>query len=291
MMITCSVITVIILALGWIIFNQRAGSRYRVLDSIEMKGMRFRRLHAPFLNLVEKLQMTRRLPMLVYRIQHSVQRVYGLKHSNEKTLMFIAEMLVYSWMSLIAGALLTLCLEGDPLGFIAGALLAGVIPFAQMKDLHNKVKLREQDILMELPEFLNKIVLLVSAGETVQRAILHCTERKKGSAHPLYIELGQMVAEWNNGYSFQQAFEQFSKRCGVQEVSIFTTTVLLNFRRGGGDFVLSLRELSRVLWDKRKSLSRTRGEQASSKLVFPMVVIFLVIVVMVGAPSFMMMNL
>lgn len=199
MMITCSVITVIILALGWIIFNQRAGSRYRVLDSIVMKGIRFRRLHAPFLNLVEKLQMTRRLPMLVYRIQHSVQRVYGLKHSNEKTLMFIAEMLVYSWMSLIAGALLTLCLEGDPLGFIAGALLAGVIPFAQMKDLHNKVKLREQDILMELPEFLNKIVLLVSAGETVQRAILHCTERKKRFGSPSLYRArpdGGRVEQW-----------------------------------------------------------------------------------------------
>lgn len=178
-MIICSVLTVVVLALGWIIFNKRAGSRYRVLDSIDMKGMRFRKLHAPFLDLIEKLQLTRKLPMLVYRIQHSVQRVYGLKHSNEKTLLFIAEMLVYSWLSLIAGALLTLVLEGDPLGLIAGALLAGVIPFAQMKDLHHKVKLREQDILMELPEFLNKIVLLVSAGETVQRAILHCTERKK----------------------------------------------------------------------------------------------------------------
>nr|WP_249436112.1 type II secretion system F family protein [Paenibacillus sp. Marseille-Q4541] len=144
---------------------------------------------------------------------------------------------------------------------------------------------------MELPEFLNKVVLLVGAGETVQKAIIHCTERKQGSEHPLYLELGQMIAEWNSGYSFQQAFEQFSKRCGIQEVSIFTTTVLLNFRRGGNDFVLYLRDLSRVLWEKRKSLSRTKGEQASSKLVFPMVLIFLVIVIMVGAPSFMMMNL
>lgn len=54
MIIVCSVLTVVVLALGWIIFNKRAGSRYRVLDSIEMQGMRFRRLHAPFLDLFDR---------------------------------------------------------------------------------------------------------------------------------------------------------------------------------------------------------------------------------------------
>lgn len=109
--------------------------------------------------------------------------------------------------------------------------------------------------------------------------------------HPLYKELMTMTSEWEGGYSFQQAFENFSKRCAVQEVSVFTTTVLLNYRRGGADFVLSLRDLSRMLWDKRKALSRTRGEQASSKLVFPMVVIFLIVIVLVGTPAFLMLKM
>lgn len=99
-----------------------------------------------------------------------------------------------------------------------------------------------------------------------------------------------MTDDLEGGYSFQQSFENFSKRCAVQEVSVFTTTVLLNFRRGGNDFVMALTDLSRVLWEKRKSITRTRGEQASSKLVFPMVVIFLVVVVLVGTPAFLMMN-
>ncbi|MGV2805241.1 type II secretion protein F, partial [Clostridium perfringens] len=74
-------------------------------------------------------------------------------------------------------------------------------------------------------------------------------------------------------------------------VSIFTTTVRLNFRRGGNAFVLALRDLSRVLWEKRKAIARTRGEQASSKLVLPMVVIFMIVIVLLGAPAFMMMNM
>ncbi|WP_236570479.1 type II secretion system F family protein [Paenibacillus sp. An7] len=279
-----------LLALWWILANRTAKTRYQKLNQVEMTGLRFRKLHAPFIGLIERMDFVRKFPMFVYRVQHSIQRAYGPKYGHEKMMLFLAEMFVCSWLALMGGAVMTLWLHGL-MGIAIGCMLAIIIPFAQLKDLHEKVKLREQDILMELPEFLNKVVLLVGAGETVQKAIIHCTERKQSSDHPLYIELRQMIAEWNSGFSFQQAFEQFSKRCGVQEVSIFTTTVLLNFRRGGNDFVLSLRELSRVLWEKRKSLSRTKGEQASSKLVFPMVVIFLVIVIMVGAPSFMTMNL
>ncbi|WMT39944.1 hypothetical protein RE628_21745 [Paenibacillus sp. D2_2] len=42
---------------------------------------------------------------------------------------------------------------------------------------------------------------------------------------------------------------------------------------------------------RRKAVSKTLGEQASAKLVFPMLLLFLIIVVMVGAPALMIMEL
>ena len=206
-------------------------------------------------------------------------------------MLFMGEMLSYSWLMLMGGCTLTL-VSGERIGMELGVMLALVLPVALVSDLHKKVKLREQLIMLELPELLNSIVLLVGAGETVQRALVRCSASHKGdSSHPLYQELLKMIGEWESGYSFQQAFENFSKRCAIQEVALFTTTVLLNYRRGGGDFVLSLRDLSRMLWERRKAISRTRGEQASAKLVFPMVVIFLVVIVLVGTPAFMMLNM
>nr|WP_249866162.1 type II secretion system F family protein [Paenibacillus konkukensis] len=85
--------------------------------------------------------------------------------------------------------------------------------------------------------------------------------------------------------SFAKAMEDFNKRCGVQEVSLFTTTLLLNYKRGGDELVMSLKELSVTLWDKRKSLAKTLGEEASSKMVFPMVLIFMVVMIIVAAPA------
>ncbi|OKP97447.1 type II secretion system F family protein [Paenibacillus sp. P46E] len=281
----------LVLTLGWGLLLLKCGSRYSGLRSLPMEGLRLRRLGEPFLWLIDTWKLGSHIPAVMFRIQRSLQRTYGNRYSAERTLLFMGEMITYSWLFLTAGCAYAL-FSGEKAGIALGGMLAVILPFALVSDLHKKVRLREQNIMLELPELLNSIVLLVGAGETVQRAIIRCVDSRKGDmAHPLYKELHKMTAEWDSGYSFQQAFENFSKRCAVQEVSLFTTTVLLNYRRGGADFVLSLRDLSRILWEKRKSVSRTRGEQASSKLVFPMVVIFLIVIVLVGAPALMMLKM
>ncbi|SLK04003.1 MULTISPECIES: type II secretion system F family protein [unclassified Paenibacillus] len=280
-----------VLGAGWLVLDRTRGQTYRHLRKLDMEGIRLKKLHGPFLFLLDKFEVGRRLPVLMFRMQHAIQKMYGIQHSGEKTMLYCAEMLTYSWLMLLVGCLLALVGDMGLGGMVGGLALGAALPFALYKDLNIKVQRRDQDILMELPELLNRIVLLVGAGETVQRAIVHCVASQGERNHPLYNELRKTVGDWNNGYSFQQSFEQFSRRCGVQEVTIFTTTVLLNFRRGGGDFVLALRDLSHVLWEKRKAVSRAKGEQASSKLVFPMVLIFFSIVVMIGAPAFMMMNM
>ncbi|PYY27623.1 type II secretion system F family protein [Paenibacillus illinoisensis] len=280
-----------VLGAGWLVLDRTRGQTYRHLRKLHMEGLRLQKLHGPFLFLLDRYEVGRRLPVLMYRMQHAIQKMHGIQHSGEKTMLYSAEMLTYAWLMLLVGCLLSLVDDIGNGGLLGGLALAVALPFALYKDLHTKVQRRDQDILMELPELLNRIVLLVGAGETVQRAIVHCVASQGEREHPLYNELRKTVGDWNNGYSFQQSFEQFSRRCGVQEVTIFTTTVLLNFRRGGGDFVLALRDLSHVLWEKRKAVSRAKGEQASSKLVFPMVLIFFTIVVMIGAPAFMMMNM
>lgn len=269
----CAVVTIFLLVV-WALLRIKCGKRYDGLRELPMEGLRLRKLGEPLLLLIEKSGIVSRFPSLMFRIQRSLQRSYGMRYSAERTLLFMGEMLSYSWLLLVGGSLIT-GFSGDQTGLILGIFLAVALPAAMVSDLHKKVRVREQNIMLELPELLNSIVLLVGAGETVQRAIIRCVESRRGDVnHPLYKELRIMTSEWEGGYSFQQAFENFSKRCAVQEVSLFTTTVLLNYRRGGADFVLSLRDLSRMLWDKRKAISRTRGEQASSKLVFPMVVIF-----------------
>lgn len=281
-----------VLVFVWVVLYQRSLGKFKGCTGMTMDGIRLQRMAPPMLYILEKLQITNRFPIVFYKIQRSIQKISGDRRAGEFTLLFLAEMLTYSWLLLIAGCLISLLMEGETTGIVIGAILSFLLPAALIHDLHRKVVRREQQITLELPELLNKLILLVGAGSTVQQAIKQCLERKKTEeGHPLYGELFRMERELESGYSFQQALEAFSKRCGVQEVSAFSTAILLNYRRGGNDFVLALRDLSRSLWDKRKTVSKTLGEQASSKLVFPLVLIFLIIVILVGTPAFMIMDM
>ncbi|MBA9085832.1 tight adherence protein C [Fontibacillus solani] len=282
----------IFLVLFWGMMYQRSAGRFRGCTDMKMEGIRLQKMAPPMLYVLEKLKISQRFPILFYKIQRSIQKISGDRRGGEFTLLFLAEMLNYSWLLLVAGCLMTLLMDGEITGIVIGGILSVLLPAALINDLHRKVVKREQAIHLELPELLNKLVLLVGAGSTVQQAIRQCLDRKQEEEqHPLYGELFRMQRELEGGYSFQQALEGFSKRCGVQEVSAFTTAVLLNYRRGGNDFILALRDLSHSLWDKRKSVSKTLGEQASSKLIFPLVLIFLIIVILVGAPAFMIMDM
>lgn len=286
-----SVVVLVLLVGGWVVLNRIGGDEYRKVVKLPMEGLRLKALAPPMIYLLERYKVMSKFPLFFFRIQRSVQKLHGQRYSVERTLLYVSEMMCYSWLLLLLGCMLTLGM-GEASGLAIGGVLGLLLPAAMIRDMHSKVLGRDHDILMELPELLNKIVLLVGAGETVQKAITRCVEQKKQEKdHPLYRELIRMKDDLEGGYSFQQAFENFSKRCAVQEVSIFTTTVLLNFRRGGNDFVMALTDLSRVLWEKRKAVTRTRGEQASSKLIFPMVVIFVIVIVLVGTPALMMMNM
>jgi tight adherence protein C len=166
-----------------------------------------------------------------------------------------------------------------------------VLPAAKWRDTAGKVERRKQDILLSLPDVLSKLMLLLGAGETVQRALIRCADRKDPSqSGPLMGELRRANEAIRNGESFASAMEAFSRRCAVQEVSLFTTTLLLNYRRGGERLVLSLKELSYSLWEKRKSVARSRGEEASSKLVFPLVGVFLILMILVASPAILLMR-
>lgn len=289
----CALSAALLLALagGWLLAYWTGRPKYGSYSKLAMEGLRLQRLSPPMLYLLERIRVHRRFPRLFFRVQRAVQKLSGDRRSGELTLLFFAETLSYAWLTLTAGCLLSLIGNGDLAGLLIGGVLSVIVPMALINDLYRKVQRREQALVMELPELLNKIILLVGAGSTVQQAIKLCLERRQGGEHPLYRELMQMHREWEGGDSFQQSMEGFSRRCGIQEVSAFTTAVLLNYRRGGQDFALALRDLSHALWEKRKAVSKTLGEQASAKLVFPMALLFIVLLILVGAPAFMMMDL
>lgn len=241
--------------------------------------------------LLDQTKLIERLPDFTALVHHKLLLLYGRKNDLAATKVFCAELLFISYGALLVFTLLSLLAGGDLSIAALGILAAGVTPALYVRELNAKIKQKQRLMILELPEVLNTIVLLVNAGETVHQAWMRCANGKQGSANsPLLAELTTAARELEMNSSFSKVMEEFSKRCALQEVSMFTSTLLFNQKRGGNDFVLALQALSLELWQRRKAVSRTLGEEASSKLVFPMVLIFMVVMAIVASPALLIMS-
>lgn len=243
----------------------------------------------PFDRLLERLRVYEALSVQLDGYHMKLFVLKGRAWTFDMTKRDIASSVGFGYAALTGSAWLA-WLGGEPLLLPVGGFAAAALSCRGYADAGRKLERRRKLIVSALPEMMSRLMLLVGAGETVQRAFVRCMRGKEESEHPLDREWRTAAAELHNGQSFAQALERFNRSCAVQEVSVFTTVMLLNYRRGGEHFVLAVRELSYALWEKRKSIARASGEEASSKLVFPLVGILLVMMVLVAAPAFLLMG-
>jgi tight adherence protein C len=162
-------------------------------------------------------------------------------------------------------------------------LQAGIIIFSD-RDLMERVKKRRQSIQLDFPDFVNKLTLLVNAGMTVSRAWEKAaldTNRQT----PLYIELGVSVLDIRSGVPEYKAFEEFAQRCHVPVITRFVSVVLQNMRKGNDELVPVFRLFASECWELRKSTAKKFGEEASTKLLFPMMLMLTAILLIVGMPA------
>lgn len=243
---------------------------------------------APYsLAIIDKLNLYKRMPKLINSIHQKMIILKGSKLSADHTKIYLAKIITTITLAVFFTMVYVELDGGGYTNLIYGLILTGILGFYLVKDLDKKVRQRKDSIVIELPEFVNKVILLVNAGDTVQGAIKKCVDQNKQKVFdsPLYFELNEAVNKMSANTPFQEVMKDLNYRCGIQEVSIFTTTVMMNYRKGGALLVQSLKELSVSLWDKRKTITRIKGEEASSKLVFPIIFIFGAVLLIVIYPA------
>lgn len=142
---------------------------------------------------------------------------------------------------------------------------------------------REESIMMELPDVLSKLALLVNAGMILNEAWGKISTTGEGT---LYEEMQNSVIEMQNGISDFDAYINFARRCNVPAVTKFASTLVQNLSKGNKELVEFLRSFSDDSWNERKQEARRKGEIASTKLLIPICIMFLGIMLMIMIPIF-----
>jgi len=175
----------------------------------------------------------------------------------------------------------------------AAVLVAVVIFFMSDKDLEKKVNEKKTRMKREYSEIVRKLALYVGAGMTVRASFrkIAIDAIERGEKNPIYMEMMFTCRELKSGISEEEAYERFGRRTGVQKYIQMSTLLQQNIKRGSANLLGRLREEAENAAIERLQACRKRGEEASTKLLVPMVLILLVVMVVIMMPAFSSMNL
>jgi len=159
-----------------------------------------------------------------------------------------------------------------------------IVAYALDKDLDNRIKRRRLSIQIDFPDFLNTLTLLINAGMTVSNAWTTIVQDSNKET-PLYVELKNVMTDIANGKSEIAAYEEFAKRCRIPEVTKFISVITQNLKKGNAELVEILKYQSKECWEMRKHAAKRIGEEASTKVLFPMMLMFFAVVLIVVTPA------
>ncbi len=198
----------------------------------------------------------------------------------------LAAAILASAMAAIMGMIMSV--QGDTGN---GALLSVIaiaaafaVPFLVDTSLKESIEKRRRSIQMEFPEFVNKLTLLVNAGMTISKAWEKIINENK-KEHILYDEMRYSLMEIKAGKPEAVAYEEFARRCRVKEVTKFVSVIVMNLKRGGSEVVPVLKAQGNECWEMRKNAARQLGEEASTKILIPLMIMFMGIVLIVSTPA------
>lgn len=152
------------------------------------------------------------------------------------------------------------------------ALLAIAFSFLPDFLLKDMVARRQRAIVRALPFSVDLLTLVVEAGLDFSQGLQRVVER--GPAGPLADELSLMLREIRLGTTRSDALRSLAERCGVPEVSSFSS-VLIQADRLGASIGKVLRAQSDLMRAERFQRAEKAGARASSVVLVPLVIFIL----------------
>ncbi len=223
--------------------------------------------------------------MLNRQLIIKISELYGTQNAAYYSKIYYANIIVY----MLAGILLIMIagsFTGTDIEFwVFSVLLIAGIYYSSEREIDKRLNNRRTEIRLGFPDFLNSLTLLVNAGLTVVRAWEKVSSNKQDDNNALYRELNLVISEINSGIPESKAYENFAKRCRTPEITRSVSVILQNLRKGSSEIVSVLRVQANECWEMRKSVAKKLGEEASSKLLFPMMLIFISILLIVLTPA------
>ncbi len=181
----------------------------------------------------------------------------------------------------------------DGLSFLLlGILIAAMYAYSKVRRAELSEEKREEEMLIDYPNIVSKLVLLLSAGMSLRKAIARIRKDYEdslihgGEARPGYEEITRVILEMEHGVSEITAYENMGKRSRVPQYRTFSTLLVQNLTKGGSEMASVLKREAEDAFEERKKRARVLGEQAGTKLLLPMLLMLVIVMAILMVPAF-----
>lgn len=147
---------------------------------------------------------------------------------------------------------------------LLGIFMGSAVPFVM---LNSKIRQRQKSIRRQLPEFLDLLCVSVQAGLSFDGAVGKMTRRMKG---PLIDEFKRAQNDVTLGMTHQYALTNLAKRCDLEEVYLFTTSVI-QAEKLGTSMTRTLKLQADNMRERHRQYVKSEALKAPVKIIFPMV--------------------
>lgn len=181
---------------------------------------------------------------------------------------------------------------------LLGAAAAGGILWGERYEKEKRRKLRDKELLLDYPEIVSRLGLLLMAGMSLQQAwkkMVGVYEQKRRQYHGKrregYEEMCITLHELDDGVGERKAFERFGERCALSQYRRLSSVLTQNMRKGMAGIGRILNQESENAFEQRKNAAHRIGEEAGTKLLFPMMLMLIVVMVILVVPACMTMHI
>lgn len=184
-----------------------------------------------------------------------------------------------------------------------GALLAAVVVLlpllviaAKHQEKEKERKERERVFLEVYPRLITKLTLYVGAGLSLRGAwerigSEYRDRSKRTKKNPVYEEVLVLTGELKNGKSEAGVYEAFGRRVGLKPYLRCSALLISQLQKGSGGLREGLETEVRLAWELHREQAEKKGEEAQTKLLFPMMGMLFLVLAIVMIPAFLSMGL
>lgn len=176
---------------------------------------------------------------------------------------------------------------------LLGIILVICLIYVENSRMNEQMKKRNEEILMDYPKLINQLVLYLGAGMTILGSFSKINEnyKKKRKEDVIgkryaYEELNIMMNQLKGGASQERAYYDFGQRIGLLPYTKLMSFITQNLYQGSREILNLLEQEEQQAFDDRVNYARKLGEEAGTKLLFPMILLLLVVMIIVMVPAF-----